>query len=92
MPELMKGLGVELPGKGMMQWQQFQRWGMHNLEHGSFQRKARTIAKLLTVGGVAIAGFAGTGALIKKLATRQAREPPQARRGGMSMSSSPHRR
>jgi uncharacterized protein (DUF362 family) len=86
MPELMKGLGVELPGKGMMQWQQFQRWGMHNLEHGSLRRKAFTIAKPLAVMGMAIAGFAGTGALIKKLATRQRREQPQAGSDGMSTS------
>ncbi|MCL4401140.1 MAG: DUF362 domain-containing protein, partial [Acidobacteria bacterium] len=28
MPELIKGLGARVSGKGFMKWQQFQRWGM----------------------------------------------------------------
>ncbi|HEY7159561.1 MAG TPA: DUF362 domain-containing protein, partial [Gemmataceae bacterium] len=44
MPELLKGLGVNLPGNAVMKWQQFQRWGMHNLEYGSPSRRLATIA------------------------------------------------
>lgn len=53
MPELIKGLGTELPGKAMMKWEQFERWGMHNVQYGSPVRKVRTIAKPLL--GLAIA-------------------------------------
>ena len=44
MPELMKGLGVEALGKAAMKWEQFERWGMRNLEYGTPSRKARTLA------------------------------------------------
>ncbi len=67
MPELMKGLGVEHAGQGMMKWQQFQRWGMHNLEHGNLPRKALTVAKPLAALGLAVAGAAAVTALIGKL-------------------------
>lgn len=49
MPEVMKGLGVEYAGKGIMKWQQFERWGMHNVEYGTPLRKAETIAKPLAL-------------------------------------------
>src|SRR5947209_20080557 len=55
MPELMKGLGVGASGKGIMKWQQFQRWGMHNLEYGSPVRKALTAAKPVAKAGLAAA-------------------------------------
>ena len=68
MPELMKGLGVELPGQGMMKWQQFQRWGMHNVEYGSLQRKALTVATPLAAAGLAIAAAVGVATVVRKLA------------------------
>jgi uncharacterized protein (DUF362 family) len=68
MPELMKGLGVELPGQGMMKLQQFQRWGMHNLEYGSPERKALTIGKPLAIAGLVVTGAAAATALVRKLA------------------------
>jgi uncharacterized protein (DUF362 family) len=57
MPELMKGLGVSLPGQGVMKWQQFQRWGMHNLEYGSPARKALTVVRPLGIAGLAAAAL-----------------------------------
>ena len=66
MPELFKGLGVNLPGKGMMEWQQFQRWGMHNLEYGSLRRQAATIAKPLAVAGLIVAAVSVLAAVLGK--------------------------
>jgi hypothetical protein len=57
MPELMKGLGVSLPGQGVMKWQQIERWGMHTLEYGSAGRKAASVAGPLAVGGLAAAAL-----------------------------------
>ncbi len=57
MPELMKGLGVSMAGQGMMKWQEFQRWGMHNLEYGSPVRKALTVARPLGLAGLAAAAL-----------------------------------
>jgi uncharacterized protein (DUF362 family) len=71
MPELMKGLGVYLPGKAMMKWQQFERWGMHNVEYGTATRKALTIAKPLMIASLlATSAFAVT-ALVRKLMSGQ---------------------
>jgi uncharacterized protein (DUF362 family) len=62
MPELQKGLGVTIPGDIVQKFQQWQRWGMHNLEYGSPARKAKTIlgplAAVAAVGAVAACGFA----------------------------------
>lgn len=52
MPELMKGLGVEYPGNAVMKWQQFERWGMHNVEYGNRKRELLTISK--PVGAIAL--------------------------------------
>jgi uncharacterized protein (DUF362 family) len=54
MPELMKGLGVSLPGNAMMKWEQFERWGEHNLVYGTPERKVRTIAKPIMAIGMAV--------------------------------------
>ena len=62
LPELMKGLGVDIMGNAAMKWQQFERWGMHNVEYGTTLHKAATIAKPLAVAGIAIAGAAGLAA------------------------------
>jgi hypothetical protein len=29
MPELMKGLGMNVAGNAVMKWEQFERWGKH---------------------------------------------------------------
>ncbi|HEY1338596.1 MAG TPA: hypothetical protein VGF59_13860 [Bryobacteraceae bacterium] len=67
MPELLKGLGVNLPGNAVMKWQQFQRWGMHNLEYGSPSRRLATIAKPAAIAALAIAGVLGLSALARRI-------------------------
>jgi hypothetical protein len=47
MPEVMKGLGVKLEGQGMMKWQEFERWGMHNTQYGTPAHRAVTVLKPL---------------------------------------------
>ncbi len=69
LPELMKGLGVEFAGTSMMKWQEFERWGMHNLEYGTPARKALTIAKPLAAV-FAVAGIAALTILVKKIAKK----------------------
>ena len=70
MPELLKGLGVEHLGKGAMEWQQFQEWGMHNLSYGTPQRKALTVARPLAIVGLAVAGMAALAAVVGRLSSR----------------------
>lgn len=60
LPELMRGFGLSWPGNAVMKWQQFERWGKHNLQYGAPERKLTTIAKplagaalLLLVSGAA---------------------------------------
>ena len=67
MPELMKGLGVGMPGQAMMTWQQFRRWGMYNIKYGTPGRRALTIAKPLGAAGLAVAGCTAATALLRKL-------------------------
>jgi hypothetical protein len=72
LPELMKGLGVGFAGNTIMKWQQFERWGMHNVERGTPARKAVTIAKplaaiALIVGAAVLAGKFFGGARNEKL-------------------------
>jgi hypothetical protein len=62
MPSLMTGLGAKIPGNAILKWQQFQRWGMSNLEYGSPRRKALTLAQTL---GAVILGGVGLAAALK---------------------------
>ena len=55
MPELMKGLGVKASGQAAMKWQEFERWGMHNLTYGSLARKISTVAKPTAAAALALA-------------------------------------
>jgi uncharacterized protein (DUF362 family) len=66
LPELMKGLGVDWMGNAIMKWQQFERWGMHNVGYGSPKRKALTIAKPLAAIGIALAAVVGIKALVNR--------------------------
>jgi len=50
MPQLMKGMGTYLPGQSIMQWQQFERWGMHNTRYGTTGHKVLSVAKPLAAG------------------------------------------
>jgi hypothetical protein len=67
MPELMKGLGVGRLGQGMMKWQQWERWGRHNLEYGTLPRKALTVAGPLAALGLAVAGAAAIATLAGRI-------------------------
>jgi hypothetical protein len=72
LPELMKGLGVEFAGTSMMKWQEFERWGMHNLEYGTSKRRVMTVAKPLVVAGLAVAGIYALTSLVKKIINKSA--------------------
>jgi uncharacterized protein (DUF362 family) len=74
LPELMKGLGVNWLGQTAMQWQQFERRGMHNLTYGSPARKAISIVKPLGIAGLAVAGIIGLSKL-KKRFSKAGRSP-----------------
>lgn len=69
MSGLIEGFGAdaEFGGKAIMHYEQFQRWGQHNVQYGTATRKAITIAKPLATIGLAIAGVFGILALGKKL-------------------------
>jgi len=45
MPQLMKGLGLQIPGKAKMKWEQLERRTLHGIELGSPKRKVLAIAK-----------------------------------------------
>jgi hypothetical protein len=66
MPELMKGLGVDLLGRAVMRWQQFERRGMHDLTYGTAKRKAISIAKPVGIAALATAALFGLNKLIKR--------------------------
>jgi uncharacterized protein (DUF362 family) len=59
MPELMRGLGVQLPGQAVQRWQQFERRGMHELQYGSRFRQLRVIGPPLVAAGVVVAALFG---------------------------------
>lgn len=62
MTGLMKGFGIDanIGGSAIMAYEQFQRWGQHNLEYGTPARKALTISKPLAAAvGLLAAGIAG---------------------------------
>lgn len=67
MPDLMKGLGVALPGNAMMKWEQFERWGQHNLSYGNAARQTKTIGKSLGALLIGLAGLVMTTVLAKRL-------------------------
>jgi uncharacterized protein DUF362 len=71
MPELMKGLGVDWPGRAMMNWEQFERRGMHELEYGTATRKAWALAKPLVAASVLVAGAVGVTKLIRSFAANR---------------------
>lgn len=65
MPELMKGLGMDVPGNAMMKWEQFERWGKHNLTYGTTERRAITLAKPVLAAGLAVAAIIGVRKLLQ---------------------------
>lgn len=68
MPELMKGLGVGVPGSLTMKTQEFERRTMHTLKYGSRRRKATMLAKPLALAGLAVLGVVTLNGLLKRRA------------------------
>ena len=68
MPELMKGLGVKIPGKLTMKTEEFERRTMHTLKYGSRRRKTTLLAKPLAVAGLAVLGALTLNGLLKRRA------------------------
>jgi uncharacterized protein (DUF362 family) len=66
MPELMKGLGVQMPGKAIMKWEQFERRTRHRLQYGSTKTKALTLAKPVAALGALALGLAAIGSLLTR--------------------------
>jgi hypothetical protein len=73
LPELMKGLGVHWLGHAAMQWQQFERWGMHNMTYGAGRRAALTLAGPVLAIGLAVGGVLAGRAVAARLG--RARRP-----------------
>jgi hypothetical protein len=71
MPQLLKGLGVDLAGTAMMEWEQFARWGQHNLKYGTVARQTKTIAKPVGALLTGLAGLVITTVLAKRFWSRQ---------------------
>lgn len=67
MPQLMKGMGVEIPGKATMKSQQWQRWGMHTIQYGSARQALSAIGKPAAAAALGIAAAIGLSALARKL-------------------------
>src|SRR5215213_1732806 len=65
MPELLKGLGVRLPGAVAQRWQQFERRGMHELQYGSRSRQVRAVSRPFVLAGVVAAGAVALRALAR---------------------------
>jgi len=57
MPELMRGLGVQLPGQAVQRWQQFERRGMHELQYGSRFRQLRAVGRPFVIAGLIAASL-----------------------------------
>ena len=67
MPSLMKGIGAKIPGNAIMKWQEFQRWGMSNLQYGSPKRKAITVAETLGAVTAGVLAISAAVKLVRKL-------------------------
>jgi uncharacterized protein (DUF362 family) len=67
MPELMKGLGVAVPGKAAMKWQQWERLAMHTMEYRGLRRNMSAAALPTAAAALALAGVLGLQALARRL-------------------------
>jgi uncharacterized protein (DUF362 family) len=70
MPELMRGLGVQLPGQAVQRWQQFERRGMHELQYGSRFRQLRAVSRPFVTAGLVLAGLVGLRGAARRLRSR----------------------
>ncbi|MCC6730539.1 MAG: DUF362 domain-containing protein [Chthonomonadales bacterium] len=68
MPRLFEGLGVSMPGKAIMEWQQFRGAGMHNLSYGTLARKVITVARPVATVGAAVLAAVAVGGLMRRSA------------------------
>lgn len=66
LPELMRGFGLSWPGRAVMKWQQFERWGKHNLQYGAPERKLTTIAKPLAAAALLFLASGAAYKLVRK--------------------------
>lgn len=67
MPELIKGLGVKLPGQFAQRWQQLERRGMHELQYGSRSRQVRAVMRpVLAFALVAAAAAWAAGRAVRR--------------------------
>ena len=69
MPELLRGLGVKLPGQLAQRWQQFERRGMHELQYGSPVRQVRAVGRPLMLMSLMAGGAIALRALARRLKT-----------------------
>jgi uncharacterized protein (DUF362 family) len=67
MPELMKGLGVNVAGQLVQRWQKFERRGMHELQYGSRSRRARAVVRPLLAVSMATASAFGFTAVVRRI-------------------------
>jgi uncharacterized protein (DUF362 family) len=67
MPELMKGMGVQVPGKTFLKSQQLQRWGMHAIQYSSARARIAAMAKPAAAAALGVAAAVGLSALARKL-------------------------
>src|SRR5215208_5734755 len=67
MPELIRGLGVKLPGDLAQRWQQFERRGMHELQYGSRARRVRTLGRPVLLAAVLLGAAAAVRSLGRRL-------------------------
>jgi hypothetical protein len=59
MPELLRSVGVKLPGELAQRWQQFERRGMHEMLYGSASRRLRAAGRPnLGLGLIALTALA----------------------------------
>ena len=70
MPEWINGLGVSWPGRAVMEWEQFERRGMHNLKYGTTQRKVLTIGKPLVTAALVVGGLAALTRVVTRVLHR----------------------
>jgi uncharacterized protein (DUF362 family) len=67
MPELMKGLGVNVAGQLAQRWQKFERRRMHELQYGSRARQLATVGRPLIAASLVAAAGVALGALARHL-------------------------
>jgi hypothetical protein len=67
MPELVKGLGVNLTAQLTQRWQKFERRGMHELQYGSTSRRLQAIGRPLVVASLGAVSAMGLRKLVRRL-------------------------